>query len=97
MAYQLLRGNLIPRFDSFLNVWLWSELYFQCSIAFFKLYFSFAYKFLFGLLWYQVFLSNTNNLHTVVWFKVYLPNINNVWLKAIILNIGHGNILVGLV
>ena len=27
---------------------------------------------------FQVFLSNTNNLHTVVWFYVFLSNINNL-------------------
>ena len=26
---------------------------------------------------YQVFLSNTNNLHRVVWFKVFQSNTNN--------------------
>ena len=24
--------------------------------------------------WFQVFLSNTNNLHTVVWFQIFQPN-----------------------
>ena len=26
---------------------------------------------------YQVFLSNTNNLHTVVWFQVFLYNVDD--------------------
>ena len=30
-------------------------------------------------LWYQVFLYNANNLHTVIWFQVFLPNINNLY------------------
>ena len=33
--------------------------------------------FLQTVIWYQVFLSNTNNLHTVVWFQVFLSNTNN--------------------
>ena len=37
MAYQLLIGYLMPKFDRFVNVCLQSWLYFQCSIAFFKL------------------------------------------------------------
>ena len=28
--------------------------------------------------WFQVFLSNTNNLHTAVWFQVFLSNTNNL-------------------
>ena len=30
------------------------------------------------ILWYQVFLSNTNNLHTVIWYQVFLSNTNNL-------------------
>ena len=30
------------------------------------------------IVWFQVFLSNTNNLHTVVWFQVFLFNTNNL-------------------
>ena len=42
------------------------------------------------VLWYQVFLSNTNNLYTVIWYQVFLsycggleePEINNTkWWK----------------
>ena len=29
------------------------------------------------VIWYLVFLSNANNLHTVVWFQVFLSNTNN--------------------
>ena len=29
------------------------------------------------VLWYQVFLSNTNNFHTVLWYQVFLSNTNN--------------------
>ena len=28
---------------------------------------------------YRLFLSNTNNLHTVGWFQVFLPNTNNLY------------------
>ena len=30
------------------------------------------------ILWFQVFLSNTNNLHTILWFQVFLSNTNNL-------------------
>ena len=33
--------------------------------------------FLYILIGYQVFQSNTNNLHTVVWFQVFLTNTNH--------------------
>ena len=26
------------------------------------------------VIWFQVFLSNTNNLHTVIWFQVFLSD-----------------------
>ena len=29
------------------------------------------------VIWFQVFLSNTNNLHTVVWFQVFLSDTND--------------------
>ena len=39
---------------------------------------------------YQVFPSNTNNLHTVLWFQVFLSNANNlhtvVWLQVFLSN-----------
>ena len=28
---------------------------------------------------YQAFLSDKNNLHTVVWFQVFLSNTNNLY------------------
>ena len=31
---------------------------------------------------YQVFLSNTDNLHTVVWFQVFLSNTNNYMVSS---------------
>ena len=37
-----------------------------------------SFEFLLTAIWYQVFLSNTNNLHTVVWFQVFLSNTNNL-------------------
>ena len=40
----------------------------------------FTYKFLdflYTFIWYQVFLSNTNNLNIVVWLLVFLVNTNN--------------------
>ena len=33
---------------------------------------SFAYR------WFQVFLSNTNNVHTLIWFQVFLSNTNTL-------------------
>ena len=32
------------------------------------------------VLWFQVFLSNTNNLHIVVWFQVFQSNTNNLYI-----------------
>ena len=29
------------------------------------------------VIWFQLFLSNTNNLRIVIWFQVFLFNINN--------------------
>ena len=29
-------------------------------------------------MWFQVFLSNTNNFHTVVWFQVFQSNPDNL-------------------
>ena len=39
-----------------------------------KLIFTFCVvkSFLYTVIWFQVFLSNTNNLHTVIWFQVFL-------------------------
>ena len=38
------------------------------------------------IIWFQVFLSNTNNLHTIIWFQVFLFNTNNfhiiVWFQV---------------
>ena len=39
--------------------------------------YSFILRFFFNTVIYQVFLSNINNLRTVVWFQVFLSNINN--------------------
>ena len=40
--------------------------------------------------WYQVFLSNTNNLHTVLWYQVFLSNTNNLctvlWYQVFLSN-----------
>ena len=27
----------------------------------------------FAVIWYQIFLYKTNNLHTIIWFKVTIP------------------------
>ena len=32
------------------------------------------------VIWYQVFLSHTNNLYMIVWFQVFLYNINNLYM-----------------
>ena len=34
---------------------------------------------LYTLMWFQVFLSNTNNLYTIIWFQVFLSNTNNLY------------------
>ena len=31
------------------------------------------------MMWFQVFLFNTNNLHTIIWFQVFLSNIKNFY------------------
>ena len=37
--------------------------------------------------WFQVFLSNKNNLHIVIWFQVFLSNTNNlhtvIWFQIL--------------
>ena len=57
---------------------------FDCNQNYiFNIQFHFKKKFLFVniffqiVILYQVFLSNTNNLHTIVYFKVFLFNTNN--------------------
>ena len=37
----------------------------------------FSWGFFHTPIWYQVFLSSTNNLYTVLWFQVSLSNTNN--------------------
>ena len=76
-VYQLLTDYLRPELDLFVNVWLQSQPSFQCSIEFLFNYTfiwlqSFVYK---RLYLFQVFLSNTNNLFTLVEFQVFLSNI----------------------
>ena len=45
------------------------------------------------MLWFKVFLSNTNNLPTIVWFHVFLSNTNNlytvVWFQVFLFNIDN--------
>ena len=36
-------------------------------------------NYLYTVLWFQVFLSNTNNLYTVLWFQGFLSNTNNLY------------------
>ena len=36
----------------------------------------FLQSYLHTVIWYQVFLSNTNNLHMVIWYQVFLSNTN---------------------
>ena len=45
---------------------------------FVKLLFKRFFFFWHTVLWYQVFLSNTNNLPTVIWYQVFLLNTNNL-------------------
>ena len=35
---------------------------------------------------YQVFVSNTNNLHTVLWFQIFLSNTINYKASTIFIN-----------
>ena len=41
-------------------------------------------------IWYQVFLSNTNNLHMFIWYQVFLSNTNNlhmfIWYQVFLCN-----------
>ena len=37
-------------------------------------------SFWYTVIWYQVFLSNSNDLHTVVWFPVFLSHTDNLLL-----------------
>ena len=30
------------------------------------------------VIWYQIFLSNANNMHAVIWFQVFLYNTNDL-------------------
>ena len=34
---------------------------------------------IYRVIWYQVFLSNTNKLHTGVWLQVFLSSTNNIY------------------
>ncbi len=52
-----------------LGNWLNSYLHLKFYVAFGVFLFFFVY---------QEFLSNINNLHTVVWFQVFLSDINNL-------------------
>ena len=50
------------------------------------------------VVWFQEFLSNTNNLHTVVWLQVFLSNTNNmhtvVWSQVFLSNTNNIHIVV---
>ena len=48
-----------------------------CIVVSLKFFFSFSK-------WYQIFLSNANNLHTVVWFQEFLSNTNYFIVPVII-------------
>ena len=39
----------------------------------------FLKRFWYTAIWYQVFLSNTNNLHTIIWFQVFSSNTDNLY------------------
>ena len=68
-AYQILICYSRLKFESFVNVWLYSGLNFR-YIAFFEfLFFHISVIIcLHTVIWYQAFLSNTNNLQTSVWY-----------------------------
>ena len=60
--------------------------------------FKFFVLFLHTVIWYQVFLSNTNNLLIIVWFQVFLSNTNNlliiVWFQVFLSNTNNLLIIV---
>ena len=49
------------------------------------------------LIWYQVFQSNTNNLHTLIQYEVFLSNTNNfhtvVWFQVFLFDTNNYIIL----
>ena len=64
--------KLMLEFDSLVNVWLQLKLYFH-YYPLFLIEFLFVYhNHFFSKLCYQLFQSNTNNLHAIVLFNVFL-------------------------
>ena len=79
MAYQLLIDNLIAKFDSFVNILIVIITIFPIFNCIFKNYSSiYQESFVCTLLWYQLFLSNTNDLQTFEWFQAFLSNIDTL-------------------
>ena len=72
-AYQLLMGYLMLKFDPFANFFIVIITIFLVFIAIFKC--TFWYYFLHCYIKYS-YLININ-LHLVVWFQVFLSNTNN--------------------
>ena len=68
MEYQLLTGYLIVKLDLFVNVWKYSFDYNQCSITF--ILNGTFFICLHIVIWYEVFLSNMNNLQEILWFQI---------------------------
>ena len=47
----------------------------------------FLKRFLHTVIWYQVYISNTNDLHSNIWYQVFLSNTNNlhivIWYQVL--------------
>ena len=62
-----------------LYVYIYSYVFLR---SFFFKFFLVCLFFLHMVIWYQVFLSNTNNLLTVISYQVFLSNANNLYTVA---------------
>ena len=51
---------------------------FYVKIVHIYIYLVVSLELLYIVVWFQIFLSNTNNLHTDVWFQVFQLNTNNL-------------------
>ena len=72
MVYQLI-WVIWCQNDSFVNVWLIITIFSMFHYIFFLSVISICQEsFVCRLLWYQLFLSNANNLNTVKWYQVFL-------------------------
>ena len=67
-------NSMSTRLGLFYSKWLRNLVYCTFIFTFFS---SCFLRVFYTVISYQVFLSNTNNLHTVVLFQVFLSNTNN--------------------